>query len=105
MLLRFKIIYFNVRSGKLDIMQSSINQCTWKKLTLSYLLYDRREPLQQVTEEKDLGVTFCETLKFGKHILKCVNKVNKILGIVKRSFTYMDRDIFIQLYKALTVHI
>ena len=86
-------------------MQSSINQCIWKKLTLSYLLYDRREPLQQVTVEKDLGVTFSETLKFGKHILKCVNKMNKILSIVKRSFTYMDRDIFIQLYKVLTVPI
>ena len=47
-------------------------------------------PLQQVTEEKDLGITFCEILEFDKHILNCVNKANKILGLVNRSFTYMD---------------
>ena len=86
-------------------MQRGINQCTWEKLTLSYLLYDRRESLQQVIEEKDLGVTFCETLKFGKHNLNCVNRANVILGIAKRSFTYMDINMFIQLHKALTVHI
>ena len=62
---------------------------------------DQKIPLEQVSEEKDLGVTFCDTLKFDKHILNCVNKANKILGIVKRSFTYMNRDMFIQLYKSL----
>ena len=62
---------------------------------------DRKIPLEQVTEEKDLGVTFCDTLKFDKHILNYLNKANKILGIVKRTFTYMNRDMFIQLYKSL----
>ena len=62
---------------------------------------NQRVPLQQVTEDKDLGVTFCETMKLGKHILNCVNKANKIIGVVKRSFTFMDKDMFIQLYKAL----
>ena len=62
---------------------------------------NQRVPLQQVTEEKDLEVSFCETLKFSKHILNCVNKANKILEIVKCSFTFMHKDMFIQLYKAL----
>ena len=68
-----------------------------------YYMKERNQkiPLEQVTEEKDLGVTFCETLKFDKHILNCVNKTNKTLGIVKRSFTYMDKNMFMQLYKAL----
>ena len=70
--------------------------------TVYYMIEgDQKIPLEQVTEEKDLGVTFCDTLKFDKHILNCVNKANKILGIVKRSFTYMNRDMFIQLYKSL----
>ena len=43
---------------------------------------DQKIPPEQVSEEKDLGVTFCDTLKFDKHILNCVNKANKILGIV-----------------------
>ena len=30
---------------------------------------DQKIPLEQVTEEKDLGVTFCDSLKFDKHIL------------------------------------
>ena len=43
----------------------------------------------------------CRMMKVDKHILNCVNKANKILGVVKRSFIYMNRDMFIQLYKSL----
>ena len=54
-----------------------------------------------VQEEKDLGVTFGATLKFSKHINIVVNKMNKVLGAIRRSFDFVDKDIIKRLYKAL----
>ena len=58
-------------------------------------------PIEQVDSEKDLGVTFESTLRFDKHILNCVNKANRMLGLIKRSFSFMDKEMFLPLYKAL----
>ena len=60
-----------------------------------------RTAITQVNEEKDLGVTFQDDLKFTKHINNCVNKANRMIGIIKRTFTEIDKDIFTTLYKTL----
>ena len=44
--------------------------------------------------EKDLGVTFDKDMKFGVHIQTSVNKANKTLGIIFRTYTYMDIEMF-----------
>ena len=68
-----------------------------------YYMHESGEqiPIEQVGSEKDLGVTFESTLKFDKHILNCVNKANRMLGLIKRSFSFMDKEMFLPLYKAL----
>lgn len=53
------------------------------------------------TKEKNQGVTFQDDLKFDNHIVECVRKANKILGLIKRSFNCMDCSMFIKLYKSL----
>ena len=58
-------------------------------------------PIDQVDSEKDLGVTFESILRFDKHILNCVNKANRMLGLIKRSFSFMDKEMFLPLYRAL----
>ena len=40
-------------------------------------------------------------LKFDDHITTKVNKANSILGIIRRSDKYLDKDTFLHLYKAL----
>ena len=40
-------------------------------------------------------------MKFDEHINNTVNKVNIIMGLIKRIFTYMDKDQFLTLYKYL----
>ena len=40
--------------------------------------------------EKDLGVLVDQELKFSKHIEVQVNKANKILGLIRRSYQYLD---------------
>ena len=52
-------------------------------------------------EEKDLGVIFDKTLVFDVHVEKCINKANGMIGLIKRTFTYLDKDVFLKLYKAL----
>ena len=38
---------------------------------------------------------------FDEQIYNTVNKVNRIIGLIKRKFTYMDKDLFMTLYKSL----
>jgi len=57
--------------------------------------------LNQCTEEKDLGVIFDQNLSFDTHIQSAIKKANRNLGLIKRAFSHLDRDIFINLYKAL----
>ena len=57
--------------------------------------------LEKITAEKDLGVTIDDKLDFRTHIQNSINKANSILGLIRRSFTYIDETIFKQLFKAL----
>ena len=66
------------------------------------MVVDNVEYILQETElEKDLGINVDPRLSFTKHIEIQTNKANKILGIIRRSFTYLDQDIVLSLYKTL----
>ena len=51
--------------------------------------------------EKDLGVHIDNKLKFVNHIGEKVNRANNVLGAIRRSFSYMDNTMFLQLYTSL----
>ena len=55
----------------------------------------------RVTSEKDLGVIFDEKLIFRDHISKKAAIANRNLGLIFRSFTYIDKVMFLNLYKSL----
>jgi len=55
----------------------------------------------QIDNEKDIGVTFNNKMKFDTHIANIVNKANQRLGLIKRSFEFIDKDMFLLLYKSL----
>ena len=57
--------------------------------------------LEAVTEQKDLGVLFQKDLKFSSHISQKINMANSMLAIIKRTFEYLDQEIFLRQYKAL----
>ena len=52
------------------------------------------------TEKKDLGV-IVDNKSFEQHINSQVQKANNIMGLIRRTFTYLDREIFTRLFKAL----
>ena len=57
--------------------------------------------IAECEEEKDLGVVFDGSLNFDSHIQKAINKANQMVGLIKRSFAFLDKDTLIQLYKSL----
>ena len=62
---------------------------------------DKTIEVEQISTEKDIGVTFDSDLKFSEHIAICVKKANQKLGLIRRSFEYIDKDMFLILYKSL----
>ena len=61
---------------------------------------DSTVTLEETSEEKDLGVLIDNQLKFSKHTQSIVADANKILGLMKRSFEELNKDILL-LYRGL----
>ena len=66
----------------------------------TYILKSGEEEsvLNICSKEKDLGVIFDGKLSFDAHIQNCISKANRILGIIKRSFSYLDKELFLLIY-------
>ena len=114
-------IYRNITdSSDMDSLQQDINNLqTWSEDWLirfnaskcKCIHLGKRNPkhsysmgstyIEETRHEKDLGVTFDDELSFSEHIALKVKKANQALGMIRRTFTCMDRDIFIPLFKTL----
>ena len=57
--------------------------------------------LQQVHQEKDIGVIIDDKLNFEAHISEKVKKATSMFAIIRRTFQYLDEKSFIPLYKTL----
>ena len=57
--------------------------------------------ITEVDQEKDLGVIFDKKLNFNTNISTKVNIANRNLGLISKTFVFMDQVMFLQLYKAL----
>ena len=66
-----------------------------------YFMGDNNTKINSVEHEKDIGVTFDTKLNFDIHINSVVSKANQLIGLVKRSFQFLDQDMFLKLYKAI----
>ena len=47
--------------------------------------------------EKDLGVYVDSGLSFEAHIAQAVDKANKVMGIIRRTFDFLDEGLFLHL--------
>ena len=50
------------------------------------------QQLLTVNVERDLGVTFDSSLEFKEHITKCSSDANKLIGVIKRNISYLNKD-------------
>jgi hypothetical protein len=86
-------------ASKCKIMHFGCNNNQYK-----YYMSSERQANTQIEiikEEKDLGVIFDPSLKFSAHIAKCAAKANSMLGLINRTFSFIDKEMFLTLYKTL----
>ena len=57
--------------------------------------------LEETISEKDLGIYIDNKLRLSDHVDAAVNKANRLVGLIRRSYEYLDRASLVQLYKAL----
>jgi hypothetical protein len=57
--------------------------------------------LEETQIERDLGVQIDSELKFSQHIETQVNKANRLLGLIRRSYDYLDCESMRLLFIAL----
>lgn len=55
--------------------------------------------LEVVEYQKDLGVYITSNLKWETHIISITKKTNSILYIIRKAFFYIDKTLFLKLYK------
>ena len=56
--------------------------------------------LEHVSDEKDLGVTIDDELKFQEQMRKKIQVANGIVGQIRRSFSFLNAETFRRLYVA-----
>ena len=61
----------------------------------------KHKELEFIEKEKDLGVFFDNNLKFSNRIINQVNKANRLMELIGRSYTYLDKNSFCFLFNAL----
>jgi hypothetical protein len=62
---------------------------------------NERVRLESSNVERDLGVHIDNELSFSKHVETQVNKANKILGLIRRSYEHLDAESMRLLFIAL----
>ena len=65
---------------------------------------DEVSQVELVQSEKDLGVVIDSNLKFIENINSKIKITNRNVGLIFRSLTYMDKDMFMSLYKSIVLH-
>ena len=88
--------------NKCKVMSISNKRLT--EVTTTYYLHDhdgKSVELSRSEGEKDLGVMVDDKVNFDKHIQQQVNKANSIMGLIRRTYTFLDETSFRYLFQAL----
>ena len=59
--------------------------------------------IENVSQERDLGVFIRDDLDWGAHVAKVVSKDNSVLGMIWRTYECKSIENIIQLYKTLVL--
>ena len=57
--------------------------------------------VESVTSHKDLGIVFDNHLKFHDHTIEVTAKANRLLGIIWKSFEYLESDMLVKLFVSI----
>lgn len=90
---------FNITKCKIMQIKSTRKQLDSRNYYMAE--GERRIVLEQSNEEKDLGIWIDNDLSFCNHIEKAVAKANRIVGILRRTLTCIDRSMLKLFFTAL----
>ena len=57
--------------------------------------------LGRTAQEKEFGVTFSADMKVSEQCGIAASKRNQILGLIRRTITYKEKELIVPLYKAI----
>ncbi|WP_411025509.1 hypothetical protein, partial [Salmonella sp. s55004] len=77
----------------------NLDKC--KVMHIGYGNKNDAKELKVVQNEKDLGVYLDSSLKPSKHCVESARRANWILGLIRRHFKFLHKDIVVRLYKQL----
>ena len=86
------------------MMFFNLNKCSVMHLGFNnprHCYYMGGLQLDVVKDEKDLGVIVREDLKVSFQCSEAVKKANRVLGMIRRTFTYKENHLILNLYKSL----
>ena len=87
---------------KFNINKCSVLHIGKKNNKNKYYMNDCPDSLLKETlAEKDVGVTFSADMVFDQHISNVIKKASQMTGLVRRSFTYLDKTMLKTLIKTI----
>ena len=57
-------------------------------------MYDEGKEVLLDLSEKDIGVIVDDHINFAKHIQQQINKANSIIGLIRRTYTFLYEQSF-----------
>ena len=105
----FRCIRTHEDYAQLQLDLNCLSEWSWKiSVMLCILELQNSVPIflcgiaiQPTQSVRDLGVVIDQDLKFHEHTSLVTNKANRVLGLIKSGFTYLDSDMFVCLYKSM----
>ena len=86
------------------LMLFNIEKCKVMHIGFNNRLYNYKMSdtiLEEVKEERDLGVIVQDNLKWNKQCIKATHKANRVIGMIRRTFSDLNAEIVLPLYKSL----
>ena len=86
----------------LNVLKCKVMCITRSRSPIYFKYCIKGEPIERVSEMKDLGVVIENTLSWNNHVNKIIAKANRILGLIKRTVGFnAPEHVKLQLYQSL----
>ena len=79
----------------------NVDKCIWAATSHCRQYRLGRDTIATSDVERDLGIIIDNKLTFHEHCSSVVAKANRLLGLIRRSFEYINADIILHLYESL----
>ncbi len=83
----------------LNIDKYQVLQVGTRNKKFDYEMHDVK--LKSVQCVKDPGIKIASNLKFSQQCVDAANKANRIVGFIKRNFSFKNKDVIFPLYTSL----